>query len=210
MVSSNKRERRRPDHYTDKAKKAGFAARSVFKLEELDRRHRILAPGMSVLDLGCAPGSWTQYAARAVGKSGRVVGIDITPMAAPAPNATILTTSIFDAQGELARLAEAGFDVVLSDMAPSTTGISDVDEARSLDLARAAMAAAFAHLRAGGDFLCKVFQGGDTKKWIDEIRRSFKSVDLVRPDAVRRDSREIYVLARGFQSKPSVRRDSTG
>ncbi|MCL4234807.1 MAG: RlmE family RNA methyltransferase [Deltaproteobacteria bacterium] len=199
MVSSNKRDRRKPDHYTDKAKKAGFAARSVFKLEEIDRRHRILSPGMAVLDLGCAPGSWTKYAARVVGKSGRVVGIDITAMTAPAPNATILTMSIFDAQGELARLAAAGFNVVLSDMAPATTGISDVDEARSLDLARAAMAAAAAHLRAGGDFLCKVFQGGDTKTWIDEIRRTFNSVDLVRPDAVRRDSREIYVLARGFR-----------
>lgn len=206
MVSSNKRDRRKPDHYTDKAKKAGFAARSVFKLEELDRRHHILAPGMAVLDLGCAPGSWAKYAARAVGASGRVVGIDITAMNPPMPNSTILTMSIFDARDELARIAAGGFDVVLSDMAPSTTGIRDVDEARSLDLSSAAVDAARTHLRDGGTFVCKVFQGGDTKGWFDEVRGMFASLDLVRPDAVRRDSREIYVLGRGFRASTSTRR----
>lgn len=199
MVSSNKLERRKPDRLTKKAKELGYAARSVFKLEEIDKKYRLLRPGAQVLDLGCAPGSWSRYAGRAVGAGGRVLGVDITAMNAPGPNVTVIRASIFDVETDERLRPPQGFDAVLSDMAPSTTGVKDVDEARSLELSQAAWRVAEAALRPGGCFLCKVFQGPDTKPWVDGLRRRFTRVEQLRPDAVRKNSREIYVLGLGFR-----------
>ncbi|MCB1153439.1 RlmE family RNA methyltransferase [bacterium] len=187
------------DHHTHKAKQLGFAARSVFKLEEIDKKHKVLAKGHVVLDLGCAPGSWTQYAAKRVGPEGRVVGIDLKETKIDAPNATLLTGDATESLEQLRDLAPGGYDIVLSDMAPSTTGIKDVDEARSQGLVESALATAEALLKPGGAFVAKLFYGPDAKALIERIGRHFASTQTIRPDATRKQSREVFILAQGFR-----------
>jgi 23S rRNA (uridine2552-2'-O)-methyltransferase len=190
----------RADHYFYRAKSEGFAARSVYKLEEIDKKYRLLRPGMDVLDLGCHPGSWTQYASKAVQPGGRVLGIDRTPTNAPAPNAAMLAGDIFDLLKRPHELFPEGFHVVLSDMAPNTSGIRDVDHARSLDLAEAARSVAVRNLKSGGSLLIKIFQGPDLKTWMEKLKENFDPPLIVRPEATRSESREIFVLCRRFRS----------
>ncbi|MCZ7582718.1 MAG: RlmE family RNA methyltransferase [Deltaproteobacteria bacterium] len=203
MARSRKPDRRkssgdpRADHYFYKAKDEGFAARSVYKLEEIDRRDGLLRAGMRVLDLGCAPGSWTQYAARRVGPTGFVLGIDRTPCALSLPNARTVTADLLEETPG----GDEPFDVVLSDMAPATSGIRDVDEARSLELVRAAAAVAAARLAPGGSFVAKIFQGPDTKALVEELRAAYRECALRRPKATRSESREIFLVCREFRGR---------
>jgi len=183
------------DHYFRRAKREGFAARSVYKLEELDRRHRLLAPGQRVLDLGCAPGSWLQYAAQRVGPQGRVVGVDVQPVTVPLPpQARAIQADVFElAPRDL--LGDAGlFDRVLSDMAPRTSGIRGADAARSAQLALRALALAETVLRPGGTLLVKVFQGAQLDELREAFRRSFARVSIAKPKASRSESVEVYLL----------------
>lgn len=197
----------RADHYFHLAKSEGYAARSVYKLEEIDRKHRLLRPGMDVLDLGCHPGSWTQYASKAVAPGGRVLGIDRLPTKSPAPNVTILTGDIFELTGKPAELFPGGFHVVLSDMAPNTTGVRATDEARSLDLAEAARSIAVHTLRPGGALLIKLFFGPDTMNWLKKIEENFDPAQIIRPDATRKESREVFILCRPFRRSPAMKPD---
>ena len=183
------------DHYFQRAKREGFAARSVYKLEELDRRYRLLAPGQRVLDLGCAPGSWLQYAAGRVGPQGRVVGVDLQPVTVALPShATGLVADVFELAPGALPAGTVPFDVILSDMAPRTTGVRSADAARSAQLVLRALVLAEALLRPGGCLLVKVFQGGELPALREAFRQMFPRVRLAKPKASRSESVEIYLL----------------
>ena len=197
--------RHRHDAFFRKARDAGFAARSVYKLEEIDRKLRLLRAGDRVLDLGCRPGSWMQYALKVVGAHGAVVGIDRDPLPQPIPGARVLVADLYTAtDGEL--LGElAAFDVVLSDMAPNTTGIRATDQARSAALVEEALARAERLLAPGGAFVAKLFQGGSERTLLDALRRDFASVRHAKPPSSRSESAEVYLVALGFRgSSPAA------
>ena len=195
MKRSSRKKNPWADHYTRQARKDNFAARSVYKLEEIQKKHRILNRGDRVLDLGCAPGSWLQFTARTIGAEGRLVGIDLTPVTIRLPeHVTVITGDVADLEGYLADMALRQVDVVLSDMAPATTGNRHVDEARSLGLCEMALAAADRFLRPGGHFVCKIFQGGDTKAFTDAVRERFARQTATRPQSTRKASREVFVI----------------
>ncbi len=194
-------DRRKADGWSKKAKSQGFAARSVFKLEDLDRRFTLVRRGARILDLGCHPGSWLRYATDKVGPSGHVVGIDRTPTSPFAPHCTTVTGDIYDTPPEVLDPDGLGFDAVLSDMAPDTTGIRNTDQARSVALAEHAFHLALRLLRPGGGFVCKVFQGPDVPALVTAARARFDAVKQARPPAVRKSSSEIYLVATGFRSE---------
>lgn len=192
----------RRDRFHQKAKREGFAARAVYKLEEIDSKLDLFDTGDRVLDLGCAPGSWLQYARQQVGDTGTLVGLDrpvgIGSMRA-LPNARlitgdVMTISIDELKGEL-----AGFDVVLSDMAPDTSGIRNLDQMRSEALFERALEIARAVLVPGGNFVGKLFQGPDFKKLTEAVRLSFDKMKTVKPASSRQISIEQYVVGVGFK-----------
>lgn len=195
-----RKNRRRPDHYTKKAKAAGFAARSVYKLEEIQRRFRILKGGSRVVDLGCAPGSWSAYAASICGKR-RLVGMDITAL--DDYPGTFLHGSILEIPTEEVETALGGpADIVLSDMAPYTNGNRFSDHIRQLELARAAFETACRMLRPGGAFVVKVFDGQEAQEFTLSVRRRFSTVKRLKPPATRNESVEFFLVATGFLTEP--------
>lgn len=185
------------DYYFKKAKKENFAARSVFKLDEIDQKFKIIKPGQTVFDLGCSPGSWSQYASQKVGAKGRVLGVDLSPVMVKLPNATFLQADLRDLNLEQV-FAENGFappfDVVISDMAPKTTGIRITDQARSMELCELALDVARRFLKPGGHFVCKFFHSDDFTKLRDEIKKSFADVQAIRPHSTRSISKEIFLI----------------
>ncbi|WP_319522189.1 RlmE family RNA methyltransferase [uncultured Desulfosarcina sp.] len=200
MKQTSRKKNTWADHYTRQAKKENFAARSVYKLQEIQKKYAILSRGSRVLDLGCAPGSWLQFAARQVGPGGRVIGIDLTPVTIQLPETvTVITGDVADLEGRLTELGQTRFDVVLSDMAPATTGNRHVDEARSLGLCEMALYIAESHLAPGGHFVCKIFQGGDTKAFTEAVRSRFQRQTALRPKSTRKASREVFVI--GLQKR---------
>jgi 23S rRNA (uridine2552-2'-O)-methyltransferase len=189
------------DHYTRQAKKDGYPARSVYKLEEIQKKHRLIRPGDRVLDLGCAPGSWLMYAAGQA-KGGEVIGIDLKPVTAPLPkNARAAVGDALDTQALMAEGLSGGFDVVLSDMAPATTGRKEVDAARSFDLCMAALDIARRRLRTGGRFCCKIFTGEDFKRFTETVRGAFSAASIYRPKSSRKASKETYIIAKDFKGE---------
>lgn len=198
MKRTNRKKNPWADHYTRQAQKENFAARSVYKLQEIQKKVRILERGARVLDLGCAPGSWLQFAARTIGPNGRLVGIDLTPVTIDLPDqVTVITGDVADLEGYLARLGQTRFDVVLSDMAPATTGNRHVDEARSMGLCEAALDIAEKTLVPGGSFVCKIFQGSDFKTFTDAVKHRFDRQAAFRPQSTRKASREVFVIGLG-------------
>lgn len=194
-------DRQHRDPYVQKARKAGARSRAIFKLEELDRRDRLLKPGMTVVDLGAAPGGWSQYAAQRVGAGGRVIALDILPLD-PIPGVDVLQGDFTEAavlQELEDRLGHRPVNLVISDMAPNMTGIAITDQARSMMLAELALEFATQHLRTGGDFLVKTFQGAGFTEFLRDLRRRFGEVLSRKPPASRSESREIYLLGRGFK-----------
>jgi 23S rRNA (uridine2552-2'-O)-methyltransferase len=191
------------DQYFKKAKKENFAARSVYKLEEIDQRLKVFKPGHLVLDLGAAPGSWSQYASKHVGEKGRVLGVDLTPITITLPNATFITADLYDLKLEDV-IHEHGFpakfDIVMSDMAPKTTGIKSVDQDRSLALCELALDIARRFLKPRGNFICKLFHSGDFNKFRDQMRPMFEKVDIIKPKATRQISKEIFLAGLGFKA----------
>lgn len=193
--------RDRPDHYARKARNDGFVARSVYKLEEIDRRWGLLEAGQRVLDLGCAPGSWMQYAAQKVGAGGCVLGFDLKPVTATLPpQARPHVGDVF----EIGHVLVGPFDVILSDMAPATTGNHGTDAARSLGLAENAVDLAAKHLRPGGHVVVKLLEGGDLPALIARLRDGYTQVQRVRPRATRKDSTELFVVAIGKKAPEEV------
>jgi len=188
------------DHYSQKARQEGFPARSVYKLEEIDQKHKLFKAGQKVLDLGCAPGSWSLYAAGKVTPQGRVIGLDLDPPTNSfPPQVTILKADLLeDRMDELVR-ETAPFDLVLSDMAPRTMGRREVDQARSLELCRMAWAWAERLLRPGGHFLFKIFQSQDGDDFVRGLQPRFEKITRLKPKATRSQSLETFVLARGYK-----------
>jgi len=184
------------DHYFRRAKKEGFIARSVYKLEEVDRRVRLLRPGQRVLDLGCHPGSWLQYCARAVGKQGLVVGVDtrIISIELP-PHVHFIQADVFELLPADLRQISDEFDVVLSDLAPATTGIRSVDSSRSFTLFQRALTLADELLVPGAHFLGKIFQGPGFDEMVKELKSRFSKVKGIKPRATRKQSKEIFLVA---------------
>ncbi len=189
------------DHYFKKAKKENFAARSVFKLDEIDKKFKIFKPGDRVLDLGAAPGSWSQYASKVIGYSGRIVGIDLSPVEITLQNAVFFKSDIFSTNlKEIFIKSDVSppFNVIMSDMAPKTTGIKLTDQARSLELCTEAFRVAKQYLKQNGNFVCKYFHGddfNDLKKLFDE---NFKQVKLLKPKSTRKASKEIFFVCINF------------
>lgn len=182
---------RQPDHYTRKAKREGRPARSVYKLQEIDEKHRVFRRGASVLDLGCSPGSWMQYAAERVGPEGRVLGFDLKPVEISLPaHAEAQVGDAFEIREDTLR----AFDVVLSDMAPATSGDKKTDALRSSVLVERTLDVADAHLRPGGTVIAKVFEGGEVPSLVRRMQGSFEKVIRVRPDATRKHSPEIFLV----------------
>jgi 23S rRNA (uridine2552-2'-O)-methyltransferase len=196
-VSGKKNPYARPDHFTKAAKNAGYPARSVFKLEEIDKRCRLLKPGQRVLDLGAAPGSWSMYAAKAIGKNGRLLAIDLVPLTISlGATGTAIVGDAFDVTADV--FAEHGpFDVVLSDMAPSTSGTREADQARSFDLVLRALEVAKAHGKEGSSFVAKIFMGPDFEEARKHLRAEYREVRTLRPESVRTTSFEIFFVAMG-------------
>jgi 23S rRNA (uridine2552-2'-O)-methyltransferase len=188
--------------YVAEAQRLGYRSRAAFKLIELDDRFRLLLPGRRVVDLGCAPGGWTQVAVERVGARGAVVGVDLAETA-PIARAAILQADIQDAAVAAAIKAELGgsADVVLSDMAPSTTGHAATDHPRIVALAEAAFTVASEILKPGGTFVAKVFQGGAEGPLLAQFKRAFSELRHAKPPASRAQSAETYVVAKGFRGR---------
>ena len=183
------------DHYTRQAKKEKYPARSVYKLEEIQKKHHLIRKGHKVLDLGCSPGSWLLYAARQTGSGGKVVGIDLKPVAIQIPShVEVLTADVLNIDTDT---LDKGFDVVLSDMAPATTGNKTVDAARSIGLCESALHIAKSVLVPGGAFVCKVFQGSDFNAFSEEVLTSFKARKIFKPRSSRKMSKEIFIIGIG-------------
>jgi len=190
------------DFYYRQAKKQGLRARSAFKIDEIVRRHRLLRAGQAVLDLGAAPGGFLQVLAEAVGEKGVAVGVDLVPIRAlgkPWVKTAVLDLLDPGAREALRALHPGRFDLVASDMAPKTIGVKVTDEARSLELARMALAVAAETLRTGGGFVTKVFMGGDFPVFKREVAARFEAVHVARPQATRDSSYEVYVVGKGFR-----------
>jgi 23S rRNA (uridine2552-2'-O)-methyltransferase len=187
----------RKDFYFQKAKKENYAARSAFKLEEIDQRFKILKVGDKVLDLGAAPGSWSQYASRKVGSKGRILGIDLQPIKITLQNAHFVTKDLRDLHlpdvfGSFK--IEPPFNVVLSDMAPKTTGIRITDQARSLELCELALGIALKYGKTGSHFACKLFHSEDFTSFRDQMRSHYQRVEVLRPKSTRKESKEIFLI----------------
>ena len=198
------------DYYFKKAKKENYPARSVYKLEEAQKKHRFIKSGDTVLDFGCYPGSWSIYAARVVGPQGLVVGVDLQEAKkisiAKAAEIIWFCDDIMsdDIIGNVQEIRK-NFRIVLSDIAPRTSGNKWVDQQQSLTLARRVLELAANLLKKDGNFYVKVFEGEDFKEFADSVRKSFKTVKIVKPKSSRRESREVFVLGLEFVKKVGTR-----
>jgi len=201
MGSKLRDRRRRHDAFFRRARQQRFAARSVFKLEEIDKRFRLLRPNQRVLDLGCRPGSWMQYAAQRVGHGGLVVGLDRSALEIPlADNARMVVGDVLETDAaELRGDRVSCFHVVLSDLAPDTTGVPFTDQVRSVELATRALDLTCELGCPGGSFVGKVFMGEGFDQLVARVKRTFARSKTVRPAATRKESREVYLV--GLQRK---------
>ena len=190
------------DHYVKEAQKAGYRSRAVFKLLEIQEKDRILRPGMVVVDLGAAPGGWSELAVPLVGKSGKIIAMDILDID-PIEKVTFIQGD-FTEQVVFDRLLKAlngrEVDLVMSDLAPNMSGMKAVDQPRAMYLAELALDFSQNVLKPGGDLLTKVFQGQGSEQYLKALRGSFDKVVIRKPKASRPKSREVYMLARGFSA----------
>jgi 23S rRNA (uridine2552-2'-O)-methyltransferase len=191
------------DYYFNKAKKENFLARSVYKLEEIDKKYRVLKKGNLVLDLGYSPGSWIQYTSAVIGKEGSVVGVDlkeINTQLQSLQNVKLFKKDIFDIN-DLSNLGvDRPFDVVLSDMAPDTIGIKTVDQIRSLDLVEKVFKLLPIFLKKGGNFVIKVFDSHEAQVFLKDNKNLFKELKYFKPKSTRSISKEFFVIGKGFQA----------
>jgi 23S rRNA (uridine2552-2'-O)-methyltransferase len=188
----------KPDYYWQKSKDEGYPARSVWKLQQMQERFRLLGAGKRVLDLGCSPGSWSLMVLELLGGRGALTGVDLDEPDAKLlarPGFTFIRGDFTDPAVLAAVAARGPYDVVLSDAAPSTTGSRLSDTERSLELGRAVLAAAAQCLRTGGNLALKIFQGGGERELLDALRTGFESARAFKPKASRSESMEIYFVA---------------
>lgn len=190
------------DPYVKQAKQAGYRSRAVYKLQEIDERDKLFHPGMTIIDLGAAPGGWSEYVVTRIGKKGKVIALDILPMT-PIPGVLFIQGDFTEEKTLnmlLGTLEEKKADWVLSDLAPNMSGIDSVDQPRSMALADLALDLARQVLGKDGGLLLKIFQGEGIDAFLVEIRRHFKKVVIRKPKASRGRSREVYILARNMIS----------
>jgi 23S rRNA (uridine2552-2'-O)-methyltransferase len=199
--SGSWRERQERDPYVARARREGWRSRAVYKLEEIDRKEKLLKPGMLVVDLGAAPGSWSQYITETLRERVRIVALDLLEMDA-LPSVEFIQGD-FREQAVLeqleAALGDARADLVISDMAPNISGTRSVDQPRSMYLAELALDLCERALRRGGDFVCKMFQGEGSDAFIAAARQRFERVRVIKPEASRPGSREVYLVARNYR-----------
>ncbi len=189
------------DEYVKKAQRLGLRSRAVFKLEEINNKDKIIKPGMKVVDLGAAPGGWSEYAAKVVGDTGQVVACDILPMD-PLAGVDFLQGDFREEavlEALLTKIEGKNIDVVLSDMAANMTGNESADSARSMYLVELALDMCNQVLKKNGSFIVKVFQGEGFEQYMKEVRALFKTVRTRKPNASRARSREVYLVATGFK-----------
>ena len=192
------------DHYFRKAKKEGYPARSVYKLQEIDEKFHIFKPGDLVLDLGCSPGSWLLYIEKVISLDGKVVGIDLKPITIP-NSAIFLQKNIFELKAEQIQdilqknNLPSKFDVIVSDLAPATSGVKDVDSDRSLELIKKAFSFIPPLLKKEGSFVCKAFESNDVHFLAKKVSSLFRFFKIFKPRATRKRSRELYVILSGWQ-----------
>ena len=184
-----------------RARREGWRSRAVFKLQQIDEKERFLKPGMVVVDLGASPGGWSQLVSEKLGGRARVVAVDLLPMDALPGVDFVLGDFLDDAVFEsmLERIGDSPADLVMSDMAPNISGLKAVDQPRSMVLVEAALDMARRVLRPGGSFVCKLFQGAGFDAFVRDARNSFERVRVFKPKASRPGSREVYLVARGYQ-----------
>jgi 23S rRNA (uridine2552-2'-O)-methyltransferase len=190
------------DYYFKKAKSEQFVARSVYKLQEINERYKIFKKGQKVLDLGAAPGSWSQYVAAQVGNTGRVIGIDLKPITLELENATFIESDIFSFDWEnlwASLQIFPPFDAVISDMAPQTTGMSLTDHVRSVELCSKALYIAERYLQKKGFFICKMFDGEDFTEYRNNIKKLFDKIQIIRPQSTRKESKELFFICMGYK-----------
>lgn len=192
------------DYYYKKAKKENFLARSIYKLEEIDDKYKVIRKNDSIMDMGYFPGSWIQYTSKKVGADGKVIGVDIKPVNKTLmrePNVTVFEKDIFDVQ-ELSEIGMDGkFDVIVSDMAPNTTGIRSVDQDRSLNLVEMVFYLAPKFLRHGGNIVIKVFDSNKAQMYLKEQRKLFNEFHFLKPKSTRSVSKEFFVIGKGFKAQ---------
>lgn len=184
------------DHFFKKAKAEDYLARSIYKLQEIDQKCKIIGKNDVIVDLGAAPGSWSQYCLRKISDKGRVIGIDLTEVNIKDPRYVFYHEDIFkiDWPTELARLEIGKVDVVLSDMAPKTTGIKLTDQMRSLELCEMALGFSEQYLKRGGHFVCKLFHSDNFKEFQNSMKKQFKKIEVLKPESTRKISKEIFLI----------------
>ncbi len=200
------------DPYVRKARSDGYRSRAAFKLIEINTRDRLLIPGAKVVDLGAAPGGWTQVAASIAGPAGRVIAVDLLEIA-PMSGVTVLRGDCRAPAVQAQIVAALGgrkADVVLSDLSPNISGIASADQARAAELVRMGLDFCRAQLEPGGAFLVKVFQGEEFAGLLKEMKTLFREVRTLKPSASREESRETYLLARGLKGYNNQQRSSEG
>ena len=183
------------DHYFKKAKKEGFLARSAYKLDEIQNKYRLIRPGDSVLDLGCAPGAWSQVILKIIGANGKLLGIDLKSVTLKSANAVFVQKDIFLMQAE--EFIHAPYDCIVSDMAPNTTGIVFRDQCLSEELCQKVIALSDEYLKPKGRLVMKLFQGPGSKQIENEVKKRFDSIQLLKPLSTRKESKEIFVIGLG-------------
>lgn len=208
MARSKTSQRWLKEHFNDifvqKAQQEGYRSRAVYKLMEIQEKDRLIRPGMVVVELGAAPGGWSQYVAQCLGGRGRMIALDILPMDA-LPDVTFIQGD-FREQAVLdalyAELGDSAINLVISDMAPNTSGVRSVDQAKSMYLVELALDFAQSRLATGGDFLTKIFHGPGFDTLLRSLKSQFLTVQTRKPEASRARSQETYLLARGFKRQP--------
>ena len=195
------RDRQERDPYVQMARRDGWRSRAVYKLEQIDQKERFLRPDMVCVDVGSAPGSWSQYVTKRLKGRGRIVAVDILPMDSLPDVEFILGDFLEESVLEqmLQAIGDDGVDLVMSDIAPNITGTRVVDQPRSMYLVELALDLARKVLKPGGSFVCKVFQGEGIDEFVIDARKSFKRVRVMKPKASRAGSREVYLVARNYQ-----------
>jgi len=195
------RDRQERDPYVQQARRDGWRSRAVYKLEQIDQKERFIRPGMVCVDLGSAPGSWSQFVSKKLKGKARIVAVDLLPMDS-LPGVEFVQGD-FESDAILDHLlqlvGDGGADLVMSDMAPNISGIAGVDQPRSMNLVELALDLARRVLKPGGSFVCKVFQGVGFDAFVVDARRSFERVRVMKPKASRAGSREVYLVARNYQ-----------
>ncbi|WP_018692934.1 23S rRNA (uridine(2552)-2'-O)-methyltransferase RlmE [Algicola sagamiensis] len=189
------------DKYVQAAQRKGLRSRAVFKLEEIQNKDKIMRPGMTVVDLGAAPGGWSQFAVEQVGQKGQVIGCDILPMD-PIAGVDFLQGDFREEavlNALLERVGEKSVDIVLSDMAPNMSGNDNVDQPRSMYLVELALDMCHQVLKPGGTFVVKVFQGEGFDQFFKDVKSAFKTIRTRKPDSSRARSREVYLVATGYK-----------